>query len=238
MMHASTRICSAATLWTPRPSGISVSSYRTSSSCGCSPAPAARAGVLTDWLLAAIAWLTVVFGPSVGALDFEMQFLPCHHEPVSWSQRARILLDILILLWLWPSILCSIDDRRGVWQLIFAVLGVFGVLLAVFCVFIATFPGENFYRNVLARAMIIPVPARYFREEQHRSESPTLPNICFRDLLTKSTASRQVGSRTRLCCRIRTSLTTVSWLSTAPTWTARPCHHGGAHGPCQRVAET
>src|SRR5262249_14604479 len=58
----------------------------------------------TDWLLVAIAWLTVVIGPVLLLLFAQLQFLPYHDELATWTQRGIFVAAVGLLWWFWPRI--------------------------------------------------------------------------------------------------------------------------------------
>ena len=76
---------------------------------------------------------------------FELQFLPYHHEVITWWQRIVVLLDLILLWLLWPSImrgerarLALRDFRR--WKILALVLASLAPVLLVNT--IATIPDE------------------------------------------------------------------------------------------------
>ena len=54
------------------------------------------------WIIASI---SLVIGPIALLLFFLLQFLPYHHEVITWWQRIAIVLDFVLLLQFWPKIL-------------------------------------------------------------------------------------------------------------------------------------
>ena len=96
-----------------------------------------REGV-TGFFLKSIALITLVVAPVGLLLLIQLQFLPYQNEPMSWTHRAAVLADVLVLLVFWPSL------RQGTWAFFqgsaVRVFGVAGVLF--FSIAIATFPGE------------------------------------------------------------------------------------------------
>src|SRR5262245_15267560 len=55
-------------------------------------------------LLKFIAWTTLVFGPIALLLEFQIQFLPYHHIEITWEHRVALLVDIVLIWWLWRRI--------------------------------------------------------------------------------------------------------------------------------------
>src|SRR3954466_10941340 len=48
--------------------------------------------------------VTLVGGPILLLVFFELQFLPFHHQPIAWWQRIAVLIDLFLIWKLWPSI--------------------------------------------------------------------------------------------------------------------------------------
>src|SRR6266851_2889475 len=48
--------------------------------------------------------VSLVIGPLALLILFQLQFLPYHHEPITWWQRIAVVADVAILLMLWPSV--------------------------------------------------------------------------------------------------------------------------------------
>jgi hypothetical protein len=97
------------------------------------------------WLLRAIAWITLAVAPVLLLLFLQIQFLPYHSAPVTWTQRVALGLDLALIWWLWRKILSGREmdggRRRVTW--LWAPFG-FALSLAVllFSVVVVTFPGE------------------------------------------------------------------------------------------------
>jgi len=104
-----------------------------------------RTGIV-GFLLKTVATISLVAGPIVLLVLFQLQFLPYHSPWIVWWQRVAVVLDLILLWLLWPPIvrggetdlLCWSDLGRvkvAGWLLL--------SLLPVLLVFtIATFPGE------------------------------------------------------------------------------------------------
>lgn len=97
---------------------------------------------LTGWLLRGIAWISLVFGPVLLLVFFQLRFLPYHHAPLTWWHRFAVLLDILLLWWFWPKIaMATLVDTWRHRAVRYTVQSAAVLPLAlVFCV--ASFPGE------------------------------------------------------------------------------------------------
>jgi uncharacterized protein YjbI with pentapeptide repeats len=114
-----------------------------------------RTGVI-GILLQLIAWISLVLGLLALLVFFQLQFLPYHHEAITWWQRVAIVVDLVLLWIMWPSVargettwLSRYDFRRGaVATVVLASLAVsLALVLLVFEV--ATFPGESLDENPL-----------------------------------------------------------------------------------------
>jgi uncharacterized protein YjbI with pentapeptide repeats len=56
-------------------------------------------------LLGLTVWMTIIVLPFGLLLWTQLRFLPYHHELISWTHRAAVLVDLGLLWWLWPLIL-------------------------------------------------------------------------------------------------------------------------------------
>jgi uncharacterized protein YjbI with pentapeptide repeats len=96
------------------------------------------------WLLRAIAWVTLVIAPILLLLMMQIQFLPFHSSFIAWTQRIALVVDLVLIWWLWGRILSGREAdgrRRGSWA--WAGLGVaFSLAAILFSGAAATFPGE------------------------------------------------------------------------------------------------
>jgi len=113
-----------------------------------------RLGILGG-LLWMVAVISLVIGPVILLLFFELKFLPYHEEWITWVQRLTVAADLLLLWKFWPLITSRAVDtesgqafgwRRPGWfsaELMRFVLMALGVLLAVGVPIVTTFPGET-----------------------------------------------------------------------------------------------
>lgn len=62
-----------------------------------------RTGII-GMMLRLIAQISLVAGPLGLLVFFQLQFLPYHHESVTWWHRLAVLADLALLWMLWPSI--------------------------------------------------------------------------------------------------------------------------------------
>jgi hypothetical protein len=98
-------------------------------------------------LLRSVVLLSFVVGPVLLLLGFQLRFLPYHSIEVTYVHRGALLLDLMLLLLLWPKIsrgraqqAKSLRDRRTICRVGSAIL--ICVLLGAFSAFVATVPGE------------------------------------------------------------------------------------------------
>ena len=62
-----------------------------------------RSGLMGT-MLRLIAQISLVVGPLALLVFFLIQFLPYHHEAITWWQRIAIVIDLALLWALWPSV--------------------------------------------------------------------------------------------------------------------------------------
>jgi hypothetical protein len=98
------------------------------------------------WLLKAIAFMTLIVGPILLLLLLEIQFLPYHHTGITWTQRNALLVDCLLIGWLWPKILQGHGELAGwrwwtYWAKTLALVAL-GLVAVAFSWTVSTFPGE------------------------------------------------------------------------------------------------
>jgi hypothetical protein len=185
-----------------------------------------RSSIL-GFLLQAIAVISLVFGPIALLVFFELQFLPYHHEIITWWHRIAVLADIVLLWMLWPPIAkaertgLSWRDFRRVKIVALAFASLAPVLLVTT---IATFPGE-WLEHSLPSLQFIPWKAKEERCWKAKGETWRLASLhelldvdgiaFFRKLVSLRKflvagrsilppASRKAFGRTGLCCRAST----------------------------------
>src|SRR5262245_48963152 len=97
--------------------------------------------------LRAVVLLSFVIGPVLLLLGFQLRFLPYHSIEVTYVHRVTLLLDLVLLLLLWPKISQGLvqqakplRDWRAFYRVGVAVL--ISVLLGGFSAFVMTVPGE------------------------------------------------------------------------------------------------
>ncbi len=114
------------------------------------------------WMLKAIASISLIIGPVLLLVYFQLQFLPYHDEAITWWQRCAVLIDLLLVWLLWPAVAraqalnAAWGDWRK-WRRSFTALAGAGSLAALVLVFsVATFPGE-WLHNALPTIEFVPV---------------------------------------------------------------------------------
>lgn len=98
-------------------------------------------------MLKLIAWISLVIGPLLLLLLFELQFLAYHHWAATWWHRIAIAVDLLLLWRLWPSIMRGRIAGPSWLQIKRSWLAAFGSFAAMlFAITVATYPGEALNR--------------------------------------------------------------------------------------------
>jgi uncharacterized protein YjbI with pentapeptide repeats len=99
-------------------------------------------------LLKAIAWSSLVVGPILLLLLIQAQFLPFHHEVITWLHRCAILADVILLWLLWPAVLESRSTIAwpSLWRYKWAALASLVPIALAFGV--ATFPSERISASI------------------------------------------------------------------------------------------
>ena len=114
-------------------------------------------------LLKAMAWITLAIAPVLVLLVFQFQFLPYHSALVTWAIRIFIVVDLAIILVLWPAARDPGHEvtLRGVFRK-WAALPI-AIATAAFAWIVLTFPGEPHAEWT-----------RYWPGEKSRSNAPKL----------------------------------------------------------------
>jgi uncharacterized protein YjbI with pentapeptide repeats len=109
---------------------------------------------IVRFFLLVVVWLSFVVGPVLLLFGFQLRFLPYHNIPVTYVHRVALLLDLALLLLLWPNISRSsarqAKSARN-WKA-FCRVGVavlISMLLGGFSAFVVTVPGEWVYQPQL-----------------------------------------------------------------------------------------
>jgi uncharacterized protein YjbI with pentapeptide repeats len=123
---------------------------------------------LAWFLLRFVAWVTIVIIPLALLLLIQVTFLPYHLEWVCWLHRIVILIDVVFVWSIWFMVLRHDPDSdpgsepQGAWRFprlanlstpgaFTLVTAVLTPTVAVFSVFVATYPGEWIDKNLLLR---------------------------------------------------------------------------------------
>ncbi len=112
-----------------------------------------RTGVF-GLMLRSIAGISLIIGPVLLLVFFQLQFLPYHDPVVSWWQRIAVLLDLVLLWILWPRIVRHARLLWGRVKIGFAL--VFSALPLLLVFLVATFPGEWLNETVPAVPRFVP----------------------------------------------------------------------------------
>jgi uncharacterized protein YjbI with pentapeptide repeats len=93
---------------------------------------------LAGAMLAFTAWMTLVLAPVILLMLMQLQFLPYHHQGVTWVHRLALLADLGLLWYFWPLI----QQTTGSWGR--GVLALSAIATALyFSWLVFTFPGER-----------------------------------------------------------------------------------------------
>ena len=107
--------------------------------------PGVRAGLL-GWLLRTILWITLVSAPVLLLLMMQIQFLPFHSLFVVWTQRIALVVNLLLIWWLWRQILSGgkiVGAQKGWTDHAWLGTGLaLSLAVVLFSWTVATFPGE------------------------------------------------------------------------------------------------
>jgi hypothetical protein len=96
-------------------------------------------------LLKSVAWISVVIGPILLLLLFQVQFLPYHLEWITSLHRVAIVVDVVLLWLLWPAVL---ESRSQIYwprpwrSRSSGLLGLLSLIPIGLSFTAATFPGE------------------------------------------------------------------------------------------------
>jgi uncharacterized protein YjbI with pentapeptide repeats len=100
-----------------------------------------------------ISWITIVLFPIAVLLQLQIAFLPYHSELITWLHRACLILDLALIWFFWHAFRRN-SERSRRRRVVVAMVETAGTLLIlIFSLAIATFPGEMMYRNAVATAV-------------------------------------------------------------------------------------
>jgi uncharacterized protein YjbI with pentapeptide repeats len=96
------------------------------------------------WLLRAIAWVTLVLAPIALLFELQVQFLPFHNLLLTWEHRLAVLLDIVLIWWLWGKILGDGGGAVKNWRAPAKTIagGILSIIVVWLSFSLATIPGE------------------------------------------------------------------------------------------------
>jgi uncharacterized protein YjbI with pentapeptide repeats len=100
-----------------------------------------------------ISWITIVLFPIVVLLQLQIAFLPYHSESVTWLHRACLIGDLGLIWFFWHAFRRNSERSRRRRVAVAAVEIVGTLLVLIFSLALATFPGEAMYRNAVATAV-------------------------------------------------------------------------------------
>jgi len=100
-----------------------------------------------------ISWITIVLFPIVVLLQLQIVFLPYHSISITWLHRACLIGDLGLVWLFWRAFRRNIEPgrRRRIAVVVVASTGT--LLVLIFSLSLATFPGEVMYRNKVANAV-------------------------------------------------------------------------------------
>ena len=100
-----------------------------------------------------ISWITIVLFPIAVLLQLQIAFLPYHSESITWLHRACLIGDLGLIWFFWHAFRRN-SERSQRRRVAVAIIETTGTLLVlIFSLALATFPGEAMYRNVVATAV-------------------------------------------------------------------------------------
>jgi uncharacterized protein YjbI with pentapeptide repeats len=111
----------------------------------------------TGLMLRLIAQISLVVGPLALLVLFQIQFLPYHHEAITWWHRLAIVADLVLLWILWPSV--SRGETTSIrWgdfrDAKVAATGIASCIPVLFVFMVATFPGEWLHKSPLSVPLV------------------------------------------------------------------------------------
>jgi uncharacterized protein YjbI with pentapeptide repeats len=125
-------------------------------------------------MLRLIAQISLVAGPLALLLSFQLQFLPYHHNWVTWWHRLAIVADLALLWMLWPSVAHGKTTwiaRHDLRTRRVAVAALASLFTLLFAFTIATFPYE-WLDERLPSVRFIPTKWPSASSNQERKELP------------------------------------------------------------------
>ncbi len=115
-------------------------------------------------------WLSIIVGPILLLLAFQVRFLSYHSAPITFVHRVVLVVDIVLLFLMWPKISHGstrpASTRRGMHWALPAIAGVLCAIVLIFSFLIATVPSENLARYTGEWGLQVPLPTYYLRLER------------------------------------------------------------------------
>lgn len=137
-----------------------------------------------------IAQISLIALPIGLLMLFELQFLAYHSEPVTWWQRAAIVIDLALIWAIWPSINRGRIARLGLGDVLHwpvAASAFASVLIILIVGAVATFPGEWLHA---ALPTVPVVPASWLSSEPPANGKEAVPDAKFVSLHTLLVAGK------------------------------------------------
>ncbi len=106
-----------------------------------------KAGFKQHKMLYLIVFVSLVVFPLIVLIVAQMKFLPYQDEIITWSHRAVILIDVLVLSHFWRDIFGS-HKGKMIW--IRSIVGLLVILLVVFVFIFIDFPSNKIYNHFTA----------------------------------------------------------------------------------------
>ena len=103
--------------------------------------------------LRTIALITLAAVPVMLLVMFQLMFLPYHHDRITWWHRTLVVFDLILIWTLWRAYIREWGERlmpRWEFSKMMAVKALASVLLLVFSLAMATYPGERVHENRVA----------------------------------------------------------------------------------------
>jgi uncharacterized protein YjbI with pentapeptide repeats len=97
-----------------------------------------------------ISWITIVLFPVVVLLQLQIAFLPYHSSAVTWLHRACLIVDLGLIWFFWHAFRRHSEITKLRRVTVAAIEAAGTLLVLIFSLALATFPGETMYRNVVA----------------------------------------------------------------------------------------
>ena len=112
-----------------------------------------------------ISWITIVLFPLAVLLQLQIVFLPYHSVSITWLHRICLIADLGLISLFWHQFRRRSQINRPRRRIPLLAIEIGGaILILVFSLSLATFPGELMYRNPIAK-LIDRAVSFVFRDE-------------------------------------------------------------------------